>query len=150
VFEDTSPERAKDSDDTAYIMGSLREKHITGSSCTIVLCGPETGGRKFVDWEIYDTLNKEHGLIGVQLPTCTIDNQGRALVPNRLADNIISRYAVWIPWQAFAQGGPSFLGAQIETANKNLKSLIRNDRQKMGRCMPSLPSIFQKPSSLLG
>jgi MTH538 TIR-like domain (DUF1863) len=42
VFEDTSPERAKDSDDTDYIMWSLRDNHIKGSSCTIVLCGQET------------------------------------------------------------------------------------------------------------
>src|SRR5690242_16014308 len=52
VLYDNSPERAKDSDDVEYIMRSLREKHIFGTSCTIVLCGAETPWRKFVDWEI--------------------------------------------------------------------------------------------------
>jgi len=150
VFDDTSPERAKDSDDTDYIMWSLRNEHIKGSSCTIVLCGAETGRRKFVDWEIAATLDKEHSLIGVRLPTCTFDYQGRALVPGRLHDNIESGYAVWIMWEALAKGRPDFLRALIEIASKNSTSLIRNDRQKMGRCMPSLPSIFQRPRGPLG
>jgi hypothetical protein len=145
VFDDTSPERAKDSNDTDYIMWSLRDNHIKGSSCTIVLCGPETGTRKFVDWEIAATLDKEHALIGICLPTCTISNEGKAPVPARLYDNIESGYAVWITWQVVAQGGPNFLQGQIEIANAKAKSLIRNDREKMGRCMPSLLSIFQKP-----
>jgi hypothetical protein len=136
VFEDTSPERAKDSDDTDYIMWSLREKHIKGSSGTIVLCGPETFKRKFVDWEIYGTLDKKHWLIGVQLPTCAL-HLGRAFVPDRFYDNFASGYAVWIGWQALDQGGSNFLGTQIEIANAKSKSLIRNDREKMGRCMPS-------------
>jgi hypothetical protein len=150
VFEDNSPERAKDSDYTDYIMWSVRDNHIKGSSCTIVLCGAETGRRKFVDWEIDATLDKEHDLIGVQLPTCTINNLGRALVPGRLHDNIASGYAVWVGWHALVQGGPDFLRAQIETANTKSKSLIQNDRKKMGRCMPSLSSIFQRPPSLFG
>ena len=149
IIRNRSLERAKDSDDTEYIMWSLRDNHIKVSSCTIVLCGPETFKRKFVDWEIDATLDKEHGLIGVQLPTCTINNLGRALVPGRLYDNIESGYAVWIAWQALVQGGPDFLRAQIEIANTKLKSLIRNGRQKMGRCMPSLSSIFQNPPGWL-
>jgi hypothetical protein len=148
VFEDNSPERAKDSDDTDYIMWSLRDNHIKGSSCTVVLCGPETFKRKFVDWEIDATLDKKHGLIGVCLPTCTISNLGKALVPGRLHDNIESGYAVWLGWQALVQGGPDFLRSQIEIANNKFKNLIRNDRKKMGKCMPSIPSIFQRPPSL--
>jgi hypothetical protein len=140
VFEDNSPERAKDSDYTDYIMWSVRDNHIKGSSCTIVLCGAETGRRKFVDWEIAATLDKEHNLIGVCLPTCTINAQGKALVPDRLYDNIESGYAVWIAWQALTQG-PDFLRAQIEIANAKSTSLIRNGRQKMGRCRPSPHNI---------
>jgi hypothetical protein len=150
AFDDTSPERAKDSDDTDYIMWSLRDNHIKGSSCTILLCGPETGRRKFVDWEIAATLDKEHGLVGIRLPTCTINSEGKAIVPGRLHDNIETGFAGWITWQALAQGGPNFLKEQIEIANAKSRCLIRNDRQKMGRCMPSLLSIFQKPPGLLG
>jgi Thoeris protein ThsB, TIR-like domain len=64
VVQDNSPERAKDSDDVEYIMRSLRENHISGTSCTIVLCGAETRWRKFVDWEIDATLDKQHCLDG--------------------------------------------------------------------------------------
>jgi hypothetical protein len=147
VFEDTSPERAKNSDDSDYIMWSLCDNHIKGSSCTIVLCGSETGRRKFVDWEIAATLDKKHGLIGVCLPTCAIDNLGRYLVPDRLYDNIASGYALWTPWQALTQSGPDFLRVQIKTAYNKSTRLIRNDREKMGRCMPSLS---QTPWGLLG
>jgi hypothetical protein len=150
VIDDTSPERAKDSDDADYIMWSLRNEHIKGSSCTIVLCGPKTFERKFVDWEIAATLDKKHGLIGVWLPICTIGNLGRPIAPNRLCDNVASGYAVWITWGALVQGGVGFLREQIEIANATSKSLIQNDREKMGRCSPSLTSILQWPPSLLG
>lgn len=33
----------------------------------MVLCGAEAPQRKFVDWEIKATLDKEHGLIGINL-----------------------------------------------------------------------------------
>jgi hypothetical protein len=46
-------------------MQRIRDKHITGTSCTIVLCGSLTPWRKYVDWEIKATLDKEHGLIGI-------------------------------------------------------------------------------------
>jgi hypothetical protein len=78
VVEDNSPERKKDSEDSVYIMRSLRENHIAGSSCTIVLCGEETRWRRYVDWEIEATLYKDHGLIGVLLPTCRFGSNGGA------------------------------------------------------------------------
>jgi len=49
-------------------MRGIRENFITGTSCTIVLCGAQTHLRKYVHWEIKATLDKEHGLIGVNLP----------------------------------------------------------------------------------
>ena len=69
VIEDNSVERKIDSDDSDYVIRKIREEFITGSSCTVVLCGADTPNRKFVDWEIKATLDKEHGLIGVNLPT---------------------------------------------------------------------------------
>src|SRR5688572_7832580 len=67
LVTDNSLERAVDSDSVDYVMRRIRETCITGSSCTIVLVGPQTWGRKYVDWEIMATLDKCHGLIGVQL-----------------------------------------------------------------------------------
>src|SRR5262249_16683870 len=72
VFHDTSLERAIDSDNVDYVRWRLAEKCITGSSSTIVLVGRDTWGRKFVDWEIDATLEKQHGLIGVMLPAISL------------------------------------------------------------------------------
>ena len=69
VIQDNSVEREIDSNDAEYVTRRIREDFITGSSCTVVLCGAETPQRKFVDWEIKATLDKEHGLIGINLPT---------------------------------------------------------------------------------
>ena len=52
AVEDHSVEREIDSDDAEYVSRCIRENYITGTSCTIVLCGPTTSQRKFVDWEI--------------------------------------------------------------------------------------------------
>ena len=127
VVQDNSPEREIDSDDSEYVLRRLREEHITGSSCTVVLCGAGTPQRKFVDWEIKATLDKEHGLIAVQLPT----NQ-QFLVPNRLFDNTQSGYAVWISW-AKLTANPEGLPTLVEQANSKSKTLIRNGREMRTR-----------------
>jgi hypothetical protein len=41
----------------------------------------------FVDWEIKATLDKEHGLIGINLPTNPRLLNGNATVPNRLSNS---------------------------------------------------------------
>lgn len=64
----------------------LREL-IADSSVTVVLIGSETGGRKWVDWEIYNSLrqgenNKRNALLGVRIKHKT------HWTPERLSDNI--------------------------------------------------------------
>ena len=133
VLYDNSPERAIGSGDPEYIMRRLREDFITGSSCTIVLCGAVTSYRKFVDWEIACTLDKEHGLIGIELPTRIID-LGNVIVPSRLHDNIVSRYALWTSWNEVFQKGAHFVQKLVEQAkdrSKRLSALIKNDRVRM-------------------
>jgi hypothetical protein len=98
VVMDNSLERKIQSDDVEYVMRKIREEYVTGSSCTIVLCGLETPYRKFVDWEIAATLDKYHGLIGVKLPTVPVVNDGCSK-PDRLQDNINSGYAIWTWWE---------------------------------------------------
>ena len=93
---DNSLEREIDSDDPAYVIQRIRDKHITGTSCTIVLCGNTSHERKYLDWEIKGTLDKEHGLIGIQLPTLIKNSNGIVIVPDRLHANISSGYAVWM------------------------------------------------------
>lgn len=62
---------------------------IKDSTVTVVLIGQETGGRSWVDWEIYYSLRKSYGntrngLLGVKIPYKT------HWIPDRLSDNIPS------------------------------------------------------------
>ena len=87
VFSDCSLEN-KDlshlSDDTIknnYIRPQLRL-----SSVTIVLIGAETGGRWWVDWEIYYSMlktvgNERNGVLGILLPNKEHN------IPNRILEN---------------------------------------------------------------
>ena len=64
----------------------LREL-IADSSVTVVLLGAETGGRWWIDWEIYNSLrksdgNNRSGLLGVKI------KYKEHWVPERLEDNI--------------------------------------------------------------
>ncbi len=124
------------SDDAEYQERRIREEFITGSSATVVLCGPKTPWRKFVDWEIYGTLYKEHGLIGLQLPHLLPDpNRNLCIVPDRLHDNVVSGYAVWRTWSELAsnQNPAAILRGWIEQAVAKDKGLIRNSREKRAR-----------------
>jgi hypothetical protein len=95
VIYDNSVERRIDSDDPVYVLRRIRDNFITGSSCTMVLVGRNTWGRKYVDWEIDATLDRQHGLIGVRLPSSY-------LYPARLHDNIQSGFAFCLEWAQLA------------------------------------------------
>jgi len=119
-----------DSDDHDYIKQRIREEFITGTSCTIVLIGPTTYQRKHVDWEIKATLDKEHGLIGVQLPNVVSSLTGQVLVPTRFNANINSGYAVWqgLSWQQLI-ANPALLKHHIADACARPKDRIVNPRE---------------------
>lgn len=139
--QDNSLDRLIDSDDPEYVMQRIRDNHISGTSCTIVLCGSETPYRKYVDWEIKGTLDKDHGLIGIALPTCRRGVQNKWIVPERLHDNISSGYATFIEWASVFNSGlgllysnpAATLKAHIEAVVLRNCSLIDNSREKMGR-----------------
>lgn len=126
---DNSLDRAIDSTDVDYVMRRIRENYITGTSCTIVLIGNDTWGRKYVDWEIKATLDKEHGLIGVWLPALQRNANGKFNVPPRLFDNIESKYAVWVSWEEFTASAEE-CAKYIEQANARDKKLIANGRER--------------------
>jgi hypothetical protein len=131
IIRDNSLRKEISSDDAEYIMRRIREFDLTGTSCTIVLCGRETPLRKFVDWEIKATLDKQHGLLGINIPT-----NSNKVVPYRFFDNYKSRYAVWLTWeQLFPNQRPNVaaLRAAIEDANAKSKELIDNTRLLMCR-----------------
>ena len=98
VIEDNSVDRLIDSDDADYVIRKIREDFITGTSCTVVLCCAETPNRKFVDWEIKATLDKQHALIGINLPTNPPNADGSFQVPLRYFDNYKTGYALWTHW----------------------------------------------------
>ena len=146
--QDNSLNRLIDSENPDYVIQRIRDNHISGTSCTIVLCGSETGLRKHIDWEIKGTLDKEHGLIGIALPTCKRDFQGKFLVPGRLHDNIGSGFALFAEWntlfppQPLTRGLMSLLPPPLMPLGNNLKynidaaamrpkTLIINSREKM-------------------
>ncbi len=68
------------------IKGRLR-RLIADSSVTVILIGSQTGGRWWIDWEIYNSLRKSqgkerNGLLGIRIP------YKQHKVPQRLKDNI--------------------------------------------------------------
>lgn len=131
VIQDNSVDRDIDSTNVDYIIQNIRENYISGTSCTIVLCGAQTPWRKFVDWEIKASLDKNHGLIGINLPS-NPNRQEKYTVPDRLYDNIVSGYALWIQW-ADLNAGPQYLVSKVEEANAKSSLLINNSRALRSR-----------------
>ena len=129
VITDNSLEREVDSENVDYVMRRIREDYISGSSCTIVLVGKETWGRKYVDWEIKATLEKEHGLIGVRLPTAPVSSDNKVTLPSRLHDNIVKGYALWKTLAEITTGTLACTQL-IEQANSRDKKLIDNSRER--------------------
>jgi MTH538 TIR-like domain (DUF1863) len=129
VIYDNSLERQVDSDDVDYVMRRIRENYITGTSCTIVLVGRHTPWRKYVDWEIKATLDKEHGLIGVRLPTASMSADNKTIVPDRLNDNIASGYALWLGWEQVAASA-AHLSQYVAAAKSRSTTLIDNTRDR--------------------
>lgn len=127
---DNSIDRLIDSDSPEYVIQRIRDEYISGSSCTIVLCGPETPYRKYVDWEIKATLDRRHGSIGIGLPTAKRGVFGRVIVPDRLHDNVQSGYAVWLSWENLSLG-PVLLKLSIALATLKSVSLIVNKKEIM-------------------
>lgn len=122
---DNSLERRIDSENVDYVMQRIRDNHVTGTSCTIVLIGAQSHLRKYVDWEIKATLAKQHALLGIVLPTHVQNPSGQIIVPDRFLDNSASGYAVWTHWDGLtAQGFKQLLEAAIAKP----KALIDNHR----------------------
>ena len=125
VIFDNSLERKIDSDDADYVMRQIRENYIKGSSCTIVLVGKDTSGRKFVDWEIKATLDREHGLIAVYLPTASRDpTNSKTIVPDRLHSNIQSGFASWVSWQDITASVVQLERYVADAKSRNTKLIV--------------------------
>lgn len=133
VFFDNSLDRARDSEDDGYILRYIRENHLTGSSCLIILCGADTWRRKYVDWEIKAALDQQMGVLAIQLPTLMPAITGGGVnVPGRLVDNINSGYAVFVHWQTAIKTMQG-LSDLIEASLGQSKNLINNSRERRQR-----------------
>lgn len=124
-----SLDRTIDSENVDYVMRRIREKYITGTSCTIVLVGAASWGRKYIDWEIQATLEMGHGLLGIRLPSARLGDLGKVIVPDRLHDNVEAGYAVWTDWTTLTSSVES-CRALIERANGADRRLIDNRRSR--------------------
>lgn len=126
LVRDSTVRRELRSRDADTIVRAIRERYIAKASCTIVLCGEESGQRRFVDWEIYATLDNQNGLICILLPEVDAKATNPKLPP-RAQDNIESGYAQALDWPT-AIDNPSAFGNALKRANLASKELIRNDR----------------------
>lgn len=135
IIQDNSLDRNIDSVNTEYVMRRIREEYLTGTSCTILLCGAETQNRKYVDWEISATLDKKHALIGVKLPTAKISGEGKVIVPDRFAANYYNGYAIWVTWENLFNSGHElsyYINDAVQHSQKNV-GLIDNSTPLMVR-----------------
>lgn len=125
VVSDNSLDRKIDSSNPEYVMQRIRDNHIKGSSCTLVLYGNDTYKRRYVDWEIKATLDKEHALIGVKLPYSTNN-----YVHDRFYHNTQSGYARFINLSALEGNFASIIDDAVKYSQSN-KSLINNQHPMM-------------------
>ena len=94
------------------------------------MVGPTTYQRKHVDWEIKATLDKGHGLIGIQLPNVVPNYLGQITAPKRLSDNVSSGYALWqgFTWYELV-ANPARLNQLVQIAADRDKNLIVNPKE---------------------
>jgi hypothetical protein len=122
-FTDSSRSDATDAEGAEDLSQACREA-IEATSVTIVVIGRQTGCRKFVDWELWYTLQKKHGLLAISRPD--LDDSSICL-PERLVDNGKSGYAKWYPYP----GIEHVLRLRIEEACDADKNRIDNSRVRM-------------------
>lgn len=128
----TLPDEVIDSTDTDYVMRRVRELYIRDSTVTIVLVGPCTWSRRFVDWEIQASLRQPasglpNGLIGILL-----DRTTRPPLPPRFEANRDSGYARY----RYYPDSTSSLEEWIEdaySARQERSRLITNPRERFLR-----------------
>ena len=108
-----------------YVMDQIRERCISASTIQIVLIGPCTHGRRFIDWEIKRCLTKGNGLIGILLPPHT-----SAILPERFAENWSSGGNCYADYHWYPQSAGELRGwiEDAYQARTTRAHLIRNTR----------------------
>ena len=120
---------------TEATLQHIREEYISQASVTVVLIGPCTWQRKYVDWEIGASLrdtnhNPRCGLLGILLPNHP-DFQRRPhnpqLMPPRLADNCDEnlKYAHIYDWRRQCHRSPSVDSPSVLAAKETARPAYR-------------------------
>lgn len=115
-------------------MRRIREEYLTGTSCTLMLCGKRRLGESLLIGKSRPR-STQHGLVGIGLPNKPVTN-AKVRVPNRFFDNCKAGYAAWLTWKGLfvnQKAKPAALGAEIENANAKSKDLINNTHTLMSR-----------------
>lgn len=91
--------RAKIKPPVELVVGDYIRPQLRLSSVTIVLIGAETGGRWWVDWEIYCSLrksagNERNGILGILIPNKQHN------IPQRILDNPDNSEIITMPKSA--------------------------------------------------
>lgn len=128
-------------DDIGHLTDETIYKKVRGKmrncSVTIVLVGGRTGHRKWIDWEIWASLrgyNHQHplkcfkpkGLLAIFLPC-----QNHS-IPDRLQDNIDSKFAVCMNWKNLERDFESKVNFAHWKRTNNAYQ-IDNSRKRMER-----------------
>lgn len=137
AITDTSVRQEIRSNNSEYVIRRIREKNIANTSCTAVLCGNRTGGRRFVDWEIDVTLDMKHSLVGIVLPEIWHQTWSEILPP-RLWRNVDSGFAALLPWSTVIEEPNSFKEA-VELVHQRDRALIMNDQPRIQKSKPMKP-----------
>lgn len=91
---------------TETIRQKIRDEYLRDTSVTIILIGKETWKRKHIDWEISSSirdtkLNPRSGLLGIILPShpdYSKQSFTKSIIPPRLYDNVVCKYAKIYDW----------------------------------------------------
>lgn len=127
-----------DSDNSdEYIRKLIQQNHLEDTTILIVLLGPNTKHRKHVDWEISGALNikvgeKYSGLLGLKLPSHPDYGTGNTTyknIPERLADNFKTNYAIIRDWTDNRVLMQEYI--ELVFSNRNDTSKIKNSLPQM-------------------
>lgn len=105
----------------------IREQYLRDSTVTVVLVGPHTWQRKFVDWEIGSSIrhtknNPRSGLLGILLPTYpgfSTNSYNPHTIPPRFYDNIECEFATIHKWSEDPQTVQSWIHNAFKRRNEN-------------------------------
>lgn len=128
----TLPEEVIRSSSTDYVMRRVRELYVRDSTVTIVLIGPCTWSRRFVDWEIQASLRQPAGVLPNGLIGILLDKSIRPPLPPRFALNRDSGYAKYHYYPATVAALEDWI-EDAYWARTGRSRLIRNPRDRFLR-----------------